>query len=59
MGAQRIADVEMFTFDCEIHVRIFSDDPFGLAGMEPVANDRPRHLKMARARYPVKIRDGA
>jgi hypothetical protein len=49
----------MFTFDCEIHVRIFSDDPFGLAGMEPVANDRPRHLKMARARYPVKIRDGA
>jgi ADP-heptose:LPS heptosyltransferase len=32
----------MFTFDCEIHVRFFSDDTFGLAGMEPVANDRPR-----------------
>jgi ADP-heptose:LPS heptosyltransferase len=35
----------MFTFDREIHVRIFSDDSFGLAGMEPVANDRPRPLE--------------
>jgi ADP-heptose:LPS heptosyltransferase len=35
----------MFTFDCEIHIRFSSDDPFGLAGMEPVANDRPRPLE--------------
>jgi ADP-heptose:LPS heptosyltransferase len=45
VGAQSVADVEMFTFDCEIHVRFFSNDPFGLAGMEPVANDRPRPIE--------------
>jgi ADP-heptose:LPS heptosyltransferase len=32
----------MFTFDCKIHIRFSSDDPFGLAGKEPVANDRLR-----------------
>ena len=42
MAAQGIADVDMFTFDCKIHVRFSSDDQFGLAGMEPVANDRLR-----------------
>ena len=42
MGAESIADVEMFTFDCKIHIRFSSDDPFGLAGKEPVANDRLR-----------------